>query len=1603
MGTQAALKKTVNTPSRKVALASPPPPAPSAFAKLFFSNVSPSDLESLPDAVQQQLAASMWQLAQKRPRGSVNIRVFNPKLERNGWSFGRTVVEIVNDDMSFLVDSVTSELQRRGLMVHLSIHPIVHTQRDSKGNLIDLKGDKKTAESFIHIHVDRLIDEEQLEEIESSLRGILSDVRTVVTDWSTMQGKVQAIIDEIAHSVPRGISEDEAEETKLFLQWLNDRNYTFLGYRKLDLLHNKDTYQWKIVANSGLGILRNEDERIFGRLRDLKTQPPEVVRLLKQKRLTIVAKTNARSRVHRGTPMDAVFIQRFNNQGIVIGEHMFIGLFTSASYLQSSLKVPYLRRKIQDVLEKTKFDLDSHDGRALMHILDTYPRDELFQIETDDLYSHALGIVQLQERARVALFMRKDPFGRFMTCLIYVPRDRYDTETRQKIQKRLESALKGKMTMLNIRIDDSPLARVFMTIEIQPDLKFPNRSLLEAELREICRSWPDRLKDSLMVAFDETQARHLFTRYGEAFPHPYTDATSSDDAVKDIDALEHALTENKFVIDLSEIDDSGLLRLKLFLPENPLVLSNILPLIENMGLKARHMGGPYEVVPCDGCAKLYIHEFVCSNGSGRIADFSAIKPVFEEAFVKLCSGETENDAFNALTLRARLTWHEITMLRALARYLRQLRIPYDQDMMAATLLSHPQTTRYLTDLFIARHDPHLQGDRAKLMAKLADKILAALENVTVLEEDRIIRRYLNLIESSLRTNYFQHNIDGTAKPYLSIKFDSRSIEFMPLPKPLYEIFVYSPRVEAIHLRGGKVARGGIRWSDRRDDFRNEILGLMKAQMVKNTVIVPVGSKGGFIVKQPPHEADKWQAEGIACYRIFMRGLLDLTDNRVNGRIVPPANVVRHDADDPYLVVAADKGTATFSDIANGISQEYGFWLDDAFASGGSAGYDHKDMGITARGVWEGVKRHFRELGKDIQTTDFTVVGVGDMSGDVFGNGMLLSKHIRLIGAFDHRHIFCDPNPDSAVSFAERQRLFKLSRSSWMDYDKSKLSKGGSIYARSDKTIKLTPEIKKAFELTHDTVTPNDLIQAMLRARVELLYFGGIGTYVKSADETHTDVRDRNNDAIRIDGHELHANVVGEGANLGMTQLGRIEYALKGGRLNTDFIDNSAGVATSDREVNIKILLSKPMKNGNLSLPSRNKLLASMTDDVAFLVLRDNYRQTQALSVAETRAAELLPVHARSIRFLEKSGLLNRAIEYLPDDADIAERQRLGKGFTRPELAILLSYAKIWLYDQLLASDLPDDPFLHQDLLYYFPDNLKKKFTDEILHHQLRREIVATRLTNSLINRVGSHFVFAVADQTGQNVSSIARAYHLARAAFDLHALWKDIESLDNKVPASTQTTMLLTINRMMDYVVPWLLNQGEVPQKLEPAIARFSKGVEQLTAWFVKNPSAIGDSARKMEEELIAHGVSNTLARRIAIMPYLAIAPELTRLASQSECNLENAAAVFFGLGERLHLEWLRERVAHMSGPDTPWKREATSALLGDVLDSQRRLTHNALVPTGKKAKACSKEELLAHWINENALSIEKFDLLIDEIKAAGNLDMAMLTLASRHLSALSR
>ncbi|MDD3371591.1 MAG: NAD-glutamate dehydrogenase [Alphaproteobacteria bacterium] len=1426
--------------------------------------------------------------------------------------------------------------------------------------------------------------------MENEVRTMLGFVRTVVSDWDQMVSRTREAVGAVADSGSKLVSDGDVEEMQEFLKWLADDNFTFLGYRELDLEERRDAVSSiRAVKGRGLGILRDDNAQMFGGLRDVgKRHTQALIKYHRQNEVLSVMKTHAESQVHRVVPMDAIFVRRFNEKGSVIFERLFVGLFTAKTYAQGPKEIPIMRRKIQNVVSRMNFQPRSHNGRNLMHILCAYPHDELFQIPEDELYKNVLGILQLQERARVALYLRRDPFDRYVSYIIYVPREQYDSTLRERIQKFLETTFEGKAISWQVRIDDSLLARVYGRIRLTPDSPNPDFAKLEADIREMCRTWTSRLKDRLVNVYGEASALALLDRYGAAFPKTYQEAVAPGDAVQDVRNLDRMRKSPKLTVDLEKRAD-GRLCVKVLQPERPLLLSESLPLIENMGMKIDHMGGPYEIHMKDS-VPTYIHEFVGTPAQATGIAFEHIKPVFEEALAKVWSGDVENDAFNSLTLRAGLGERAITLLRSFARYLRQLRIPYSHEMMASALLAHPQLTQQICALFLIRHDPSLKkADRDSRMNAVEKGILDALSRVKVLEEDRIIRRYLNLVQSSLRTNYYQTGADGKPKDYLSIKFDSRAVDYMPLPKPLYEIFVYSPRVEAIHLRGGKVARGGIRWSDRREDFRAEILGLMKAQMVKNTVIVPVGSKGGFIVKKPPAEAEKMQAEGIACYKTLMHGLLDLTDNNKGGKIVPPANVVRHDADDPYLVVAADKGTATFSDIANGISRDYGFWLDDAFASGGSAGYDHKGMGITARGAWEAVRRHFREIGKDIQTQAFTCIGVGDMSGDVFGNGMLLSPEMRLLGAFDHRHIFCDPNPDPVRSREERKRLFELPRSSWNDYSRQLISKGGGVFARTEKAIKITSEMKKAYGISADTLSPSELIRALLKADVELLYFGGIGTYVKASSENNGEAGDRANASLRVNGSELRAKVIGEGANLALTQRGRIEYASCGGRLNTDAIDNSAGVDTSDHEVNIKVLLRRAIDRKALTFASRDKLLASMTDEIGRMVLRDNYLQTLALSVSEAQAPDLLAMHVRCMQIMEHEGLLNRTVEFLPDDAEIEERKKLGKGLTRPELAVVFAYAKLWLYQKLLDSRLPDDAALQRDVNAYFPEALRSSYAKDMAKHQLRREIAATAVTNDIINHTGVGIVLMMAER--DDVESVVRAYILARESLGVADLWGQIEGQDNKIPASTQVAMLISIRAALTQAIGRLLPNREALARLDDNIKAYKGGVEKLKGWFVRQQEA---PAGKAVSAFV--GAPRELEAGLVRLPGLISALDLIGIASKNKTPMADLAAIFFGLGERLEIDWLCRSAAE--GAQNLWQREVVGMVCEKLAAHRRRLTAQLA-----SRKARESKQKLSVWMSQNADKLKHYDSIVSRCRATeGAVDLAMLLLADERLSELS-
>ncbi|MBL8701839.1 MAG: NAD-glutamate dehydrogenase [Alphaproteobacteria bacterium] len=1576
-----------------------------AFIETFFAGVPVDDLmeRSIEDLYGS--AMSLWRLLAGHSPGSSIVRVFNPTVATHGWSASNTVVEIVNDDMPFLVDSVTAELNHRELAVHGVIHPVIRLKQEGGSATIDPAG---AARSVMHIQIDRQ-GQEALASIEASLKGVLEDVRLAVQDWRKMLARVDETLNELDGRAPP-VDPAEVAAARSFITWIKDDNFTFLGFREYALEGAGEHARANVVPGRGLGLLRNDDYVIFEGLRNLGALPPDVQAFVRGQRLLDVVKANRRSTVHRAVHLDVITMKTFDGAGRVVGQRVFLGLFTSAAYSQGPREIPYLKDKVERVMQRAGFARASHNAKALQHILDTFPRDELFQIGEDELFETALGILQLQERQRTALFVRKDPFERFVSMLVFTPRERYDTALRRRFEQILGRAYGGEITAWQSQFaDDTHLIRIHFLIRTTPGrIPVVDTTALAAEMREAARSYVDRLRDALVDAEGEEGGLALARRYADAFPAAWRERIPAEIAVADVLRVEETLAGVSVpTLSLYRTVDAAAneLGLRLYGKAAPAPLSDVLPMLENMGLRVL-TETPYKISPAGADAAIYVQDFTLEVRGLASIDVPAVKPAFEETFSRVWNGLAESDGFNRLVLLAGLRAREVEVLRAYAKYLRQAAIGFSQAYMEDALAGNPAIARRLVDLFLAMQDPAQAGADAAKPAAIAAEIEHLLDGVPNADADRILRRFLNVVRVTLRTNFFQR-ADGRPKDYISFKLDSQKLDDLPLPRPLVEIWVCSPRVEAVHLRGGRVARGGIRWSDRREDFRTEILGLMKAQMVKNAVIVPVGSKGGFFVKRPPApEAGREAAlaEAIACYKTMMRGLLDLTDNIAVDGIKAPAAVRRHDQDDPYLVVAADKGTATFSDIANGVSREYGHWLDDAFASGGSAGYDHKGMGITARGAWEAVKRHFRELGTDIQANDFTCVGVGDMSGDVFGNGMLRSRHTRLVAAFDHRHIFLDPDPDPAAAFAERDRLFKLPRSSWDDYDKSKISAGGGVFARSAKSIRLSPEVKRLLDLAADSVTPSELMRAILKARVDLLWLGGIGTYVKSGAETNLDAGDRANDAQRIDGREIRAKVVGEGANLGCTQRGRIEYAQagaegKGGRINTDAIDNSAGVDTSDHEVNIKILLGDVVARGDMTMKQRDKLLAAMTDDVAAHVLVDNYLQTQALTLAQADGPAGIDSAIRLMRALEKAGRLNRAIEFLPADEELVKRQAAGRGLTRPELAVLLAYAKLWLYDLLLPSDLADDAVMQVELVGYFPPALQEGHREAILRHRLRREIVCTVVTNAVINRMGPYFVVETMERTGRGPADIARAWIAARDAFDMPAMWSAIEALDNRIGAELQTGMLRAMAHSGERIVRWILGHAGDRVDVAASVSTLKAGVSELIAaaedWLDDDSNAAAAARRRA---LTGAGVPTDLAARVAALEALVAGPDIVRIADATKQNMRDVARAYFAIGDRLGFGWLREAAGRVRA-DTNWQRLAAEAVVDDMFQLQAEMTGRALAAS---KGAADLARVAAEWAERHKIALARLDALLADLKAAPSTDLAALTVVGRELRALS-
>ena len=1602
------------------------------FRRVPFEEMATGSPETLAAIVNGQL-----DFLKKRAPEEILLRVFNPVLEKDGWESTHTIVEAVNADIPFLVDSAALALSEMELGIHLIIHPVIRISRDENGLLQSVftkQSGKGSPESVIQFQVDRRTSAEDLGRIRKRLERGLKDAHAAVEDWRKLEARAAEAAAGLAENAP-GVEQLWLEECGVFLNWLLDDNFIFLGARDYKVVTRKKSRSLDIVKGSGLGILRETPKTI-------STKPiPDPVESVEEGRglPLIITKTNARSTVHRRGYMDYIGVLLFDRDGRTIGERRFLGLFTSAAYNANAMATPLVRVRAGKVLASSGFVEGSHAWKTLVHTLETLPRDVLYQASSDELKTVALGVLNLQERQLVRLFIRRERFGRFYSCLVFIPREHFNTENREKIQGILKRALKGQSLDYAVHISESNLARLRVIIrpragaEVNYDI-----AALEQKIIEAVRSWTDELKTILVEKLGEEIGLKQAARFGLAFPEAYKEDVSPWVASFDVENATAVYEDDLLRMSLYRptTPRGGIIRFKLFRKKAPIPLSDVLPMLENLGL---HIVSerPYELRMPEG-EQVWIQDFDMIPAVGRKLNLDIIRGLFIEAFEKTLLGEADSDGFNQLVIASQMHWRQVKVIRAYCKYLLQTGIPFSMSYMAETLARHPAIARVLLELFEASFDPArsqesdfrkekaskrleqrfavlLQGELAqdKVLIELVSDWVAvrgrsrekqveaikrvfrrALESVSSLDEDRILFAYYQVIGATLRTNYFQPASDGTPKEYISFKIDSRALPELPLPKPFREIWVYSPRVEGIHLRGGKIARGGLRWSDRREDFRTEVLGLMKAQSVKNTMIVPVGAKGGFVVKRLPPEGgrDVVMAEVISCYKLFINGLLDITDNIHDDNIVPPHDVHRLDEDDPYLVVAADKGTATFSDTANGVAQEHGFWMGDAFASGGSVGYDHKGMGITARGAWEGVKRHFREQGVNIQKEEFSVVGIGDMSGDVFGNGLLLSRHILLKAAFNHLHIFLDPNPDAKSSFQERRRLFRLSRSSWTDYKTELISRGGGVFSRQDKAIPLSPEVREWLGLDVEQMSPNALIKELLKARVDLLWNGGIGTYVKASFESNADVGDLANNALRVNGNELRCKVVGEGGNLGLTQQGRIEFAMAGGMINTDFIDNSAGVDTSDHEVNIKILLNVALRAGALDPADRNSLLAEMTDEVANLVLRSNYLQTQAITMMQTFSGPRLGTKKHFINVLEADGLLDRELEFLPDDEELEERRNQGDGMVRPELSVLLSYSKILLYQQLLDSDIPEDSYLSGELVRYFPVPLQERFGSLMQEHRLKREIVATQVTNDLINRMGATFVLRMCEDTGASPAEVAKAYTIAREVFGATSFWSRIEALDNKVESSLQISAMLSMWRLLRQATRWLLNLEGRKLEIQHMVDRLAPGLAVLEKSITDTMTEDEiESMKRSAQPYLDGGFPRKLARQTVLLERLFPILDVVETAARRKTDVNRVARVFFGLADELRLSWLKRQVDSLQVAGQ-WHAISRSNLRDELFSAHNHLVQRVLKSDGKK------KDPVATWMTSNADKLKPLLLMLNDMEKSTEMDYPTISVAVRAL-----
>ena len=1571
------------------------------FAKALYSNMSKEDLANRNDSDLYGAALSLWNSLEKNTSDDAVIRVFNPEVAKDGWQSSHTIVEIIAKDMPFLVDSVRMAMTRENIASHLLLHSPLKIQRDKNDKISGLSSLKAEQEStstktVFFIEIDRQTDATVIESFKKELESVLVDVSVAVEDWQPIREKLIAVSKSLPKS-HKDKNDNEINETVEFLDWLVKDNFTLMGYRQYELSPVQGDYQLKGKMDTSLGLMKNSDAEHTRLLSEL----PEVARQeARSSNLLILTKTNSLSRVHRPAYIDYVGVKRFDDKGNVIGEDRFIGLFSSNFYNNSAADVPVLKSKINRIMDMCDFAKGTHAYKAVLNILETYPRDELVQAREHELLEVAMGVLQIQERDMCRLFVRKDAYGRFLSCMVYVPRERYNTALRRETQAILANAFNSDVKVeFTTYFSESTLARTHYTVRVTDNNIEYNVKDIENNLIEAARTWEDKLQSALLESAGEARGNELNRKYCNAFARSYKEEVLPSAAVVDIEKLEMLNDDNKLEMLFyrpQEEASSNIVRLSLFHKDEPIHLSDVMPMLENFGLRV--VGEtPYSVKTSDGGIN-WIMDFSMLIDSKGMADFDKISARFRAALTSVWANRLENDGFNRLVLMGGLTGREASILRAYAKYMRQIGVTFSQTYIESTFANYPHIAAKIVNLFAKKFSVKSPAS-AKTLEKLGLEIYAELENVANLDDDRIIRLYVDMIVATLRTNYFQKDGEGKFKSYISLKIQPSLIPEVPLPVPAFEIFVYSPRVEGVHLRFGKVARGGLRWSDRREDFRTEVLGLVKAQQVKNTVIVPVGSKGGFVCKQLPSEREAFIKEGQECYKIFIRGLLDITDNIERGEVVPAVDVTRHDEDDAYLVVAADKGTATFSDIANGIAIEYNFWLGDAFASGGSVGYDHKKMGITARGAWESVKRHFREMDINCQTTDFTAVAIGDMAGDVFGNGMLLSKHIRLQVAFNHLHIFVDPNPDAAASYPERERLFNLPRSSWEDYNKELISSGGGVFSRAAKSITLSPEMKKMLGTKKASMTPNELIKASLMMEFDLLWNGGIGTYIKHSKETDADVGDRANDALRINGKDLGAKVFGEGGNLGATQLGRIEFAAKGGRVNTDFIDNVGGVACSDNEVNIKILLNGLVAEGDLTRKQRDELLYSMTDEVSELVLKDCYRQTHTLSITQSKGTSTLKEKIRFIHALEKEGKLDRAIEFIPTDEELAERAAAGRDLTRPELSVLVSYAKMVLKESLVTDEITENPYYRQLLVKSFPRPLREKFNDAMNNHPLRKEIIATKLANNIVNDMGLNFMVRMNEETGANEAEIALCYSIASEIFQMRDTWLSISDLDNKIPSNVQTEMLYQLRRTVRRATRWFLRHRTKAQTIEQSIEAFAPTFadlsENLTKYIVKTESDRIESAR---EELTQSGVPVEIAQRIVSLSSLFSVMDLTQIAQNSNRKIDMVSHTYFKLGAQMGLHWFLDQITNQ--PVSNHWQALARASYREELDWQQR-TLSEVVLNSFEGDSSDVDGQIEQWMDSQDLLLQRWKQMLTEFKTSQSHDFAKFSVALRELMLL--